>query len=119
VNNWSKRNSSSKLNFFYDRNLDNLIPPSFEGKIYRIIQEALTNITKHSNSKIVNISIFLKNNKKNLEIKIFNNGVKNKLNKEDGVGLLGMIERVNQMNGTIYFKKKNNFEIIIILKIAS
>ena len=119
VNNWSKRNLSSKLNFVYDRNLDNLIPPSFEGQIYRIIQEALTNITKHSISKIVNISILLKNNKKNLEIKIFNNGVKNKLNKKNGVGLLGMIERVNQMNGTIYFKKKNNFEIIIILKIAS
>ena len=119
VNNWSKRNLSSKLNFVYDRNLDNLIPPSFEGQIYRIIQEALTNITKHSISKIVNISILLKNNKKNLEIKIFNNGVKNKLNKENGIGLLGMIERVNQMNGTIYFKKKNNFEIIIILKIAS
>jgi len=119
VNNWSKRNPSSTLNYFYDKNLDNIIPLSFEGQIYRIIQEALTNITKHANSKKVNISIHLKKNKKDLEIKIFNNGVKSKLDKENGVGLLGMIERVNQMNGTIYFKKKNNFEINIILKIAS
>lgn len=119
VNNWSKRNSSSTLNYFYDKNLDNLIPLSFEAQIYRIIQEALTNITKHSKPKKVNISIYLKKNKKDLEIKIFNNGVKNKPEKETGVGLLGMIERVNQMNGTINFKKKNNFEINITLKIVS
>ena len=119
VNNWSKRYPRKTLNYFYDKRLDNLIPVSFEARIYRIIQEALTNIAKHSNPKNVNISLKLKKNKKDLEIKIFNDGVKSKLKNTGGIGLLGMVERVNQMSGTINFKKKNNFEIIIVLKVTS
>ncbi len=119
VNNWSKRYPRKTLNYFYDKRLDNLIPISFEARIYRIIQEALTNIAKHSNPKNVNISLKLKKNKKDLEIKIFNDGVKSKLKNTGGIGLLGMVERVNQMSGTINFKKKNNFEIIIVLKVTS
>ena len=61
VNDWSKRHPKTSLNYFYDKKLDRLIPSSFEGRIYRIIQEALTNITKHSNPKKVNISFKLKN----------------------------------------------------------
>ena len=49
---------------------------------------------------------------------IFNDGIKAKLDKQKGVGLLGMMERVNQMNGTINFRKKDNFEIRIILKVS-
>ena len=119
VNNWSKRYPRKTLNYFYDKRLDNLIPISFEARIYRIIQEALTNIAKHSNPKNVNISLKLKKNMKYLEIKIFNDGVKSKLKNTGGIGLLGMVERVNQMSGTINFKKKNNFEIIIVLKVTS
>jgi two-component system, NarL family, sensor histidine kinase UhpB len=119
VNNWSKRYPRNTLKYFYDKKLDNLIPASFEARIYRIIQEALTNIAKHSNPKNVNISLKLKKNKKDLEIKIFNDGVKSKLQKGSGIGLLGMTERVNQMKGTVNFKRKNNFEIIIVIKVAS
>ena len=116
INDWSKRHPKVSINYSYDKNLDGLIPSAFEGRIYRIIQEALTNITKHSNPKNITISFQLKKNKDLIEIIIFNDGIKTKLDKEKGVGLLGMIERVNQMNGTINFKKKNNFEICIILK---
>ena len=118
VDNFSKRHPKASINYFYDKSLNELIPQSFEGRIYRIIQEALTNISKHSNPKKINISFKFKN-KKELEIRIFNNGVKNKPDKVSGVGLLGMTERVNQMNGKIKFKKKHNFEIIIILKVST
>ena len=118
VNNWSKRYPRKTLKYFYDKELDNLIPVSFEARIYRIIQEALTNIAKHSNPKNIIVSLKLKKNKKDMEIKIFNDGVKSKLEKGNGIGLLGMTERVNQMKGTINFRKKNNFEIIIVLKVT-
>ena len=117
VKNWSKRYPNKPSYFSYDKNLNGLIPPSFEGRIYRIVQEALTNITKHSNPKNINISFQLKKNKKEFAINILNDGIKNKLNKSKGVGLLGIIERVNQMKGKINFKKKENFEIIIVLKV--
>lgn len=118
VDNFSKRHPKALINYFYDKSLNEFIPQSFEGRIYRIIQEALTNITKHSNPKKISISFKFKNMEE-LEIRIFNNGVKNKPDKESGVGLLGMTERVNQMNGKIILKKKHNFEIIINLKVIT
>ena len=94
-----------------------LISPSFEGRIYRIIQEALTNISKHSEPKKVNINLELDSKQKELEIKIFNDGIIQNSNAKNGVGLLGMMERVKQMKGIINFKKKNYFEIHIVLKL--
>ena len=118
INTWSKRYPKVSINYSYDKNLDGLIPSEFEGRIYRIIQEALTNITKHSNPKNITINFQFKKNKNLIEITILNDGIKAKINKQKGFGLLGMIERVNQMNGTINFKKKHNFEIYIILKVS-
>ena len=119
VSSWLKRHPKVSLNYFYDKNLDTLMPSSFEGRIYRIIQEALTNITKHSNPKNIDISLQIKNNRKELEILISNDGINNKVDKKNGVGLLGMTERVNQMNGKINFKKNHKFEIHITLKADS
>ena len=116
VDNWSKRYPSKSSHYFYDKNLNGLIPPSFDGRIYRIVQEALTNITKHSNPKNITISFQLKKNKKEFVINIVNDGIKIKRTKVDGVGLLGMTERVNQMKGLIKFKQKENFEINIVLR---
>jgi two-component system sensor histidine kinase UhpB len=118
INDWSKRYPKVSINYSYDKNLDGLIPSKFEGRIYRIIQEALTNITKHSNPKNITINFQFKKNKNLIEITILNDGIKAKINKQKGFGLLGMMERVNQMNGTINFKKKHNFEIYIILKVS-
>jgi two-component system, NarL family, sensor histidine kinase UhpB len=118
INDWSRRHPKVSINYSYDKNLDGLIPSAFEGRIYRIIQEALTNITKHSNPKNITINFQFKKNKNLIEIIILNDGIKTKLDKQKGFGLSGMIERVNQMNGTINFKKKHNFEICIILKVS-
>lgn len=116
LNDWSKRYPKKSLNYFFDSKLVGLIPKKFEGHIYRIIQEALTNISKHSNAKKIIISLKLSDNKRQLEIKIFNDGVINKKNNRSGVGLLGMIERVKQMDGTINFEKNSFFKIQILLK---
>ena len=56
INDWSRRHPKVSINYSYDKNLDGLIPSAFEGRIYRIIQEALTNITKHSNPKNITIN---------------------------------------------------------------
>ena len=119
IDSWSKRYPKTFVNYFYDKNLNELIPSPFEGHIYRIIQEALTNISKHSNPKKINISLRSNKSKKEIEIKIINDGVKKNFNTKNGIGILGMKERVSQMNGRIIFKKKNNFEIQIILKAKS
>ena len=114
---WSKRHSKVLINYSFDENINELISPSFAGRIYRIIQEALTNISKHSKPKKVLINFELNRVQKELKIKIFNDGVIQNSNNQNGVGLLGMMERVKQMDGIIKFKKKNNFEIHIVVKL--
>jgi len=118
VNSWAKRNPKVNMTYVFDKQLIGLIPRPFEGHIYRIIQEALTNITKHANTKKTNISLSLHKKKNLFEISISNDGLKKQSNANNGIGLLGMRERVNQMGGTIEFKKNHNFEIFITLNIA-
>jgi len=118
VNSWAKRNPKVNMTYVFDKQLVGLIPRPFEGHIYRIIQEALTNITKHANAKKTNISLSLQKKKNLFEISISNDGLKKQSNANNGIGLLGMKERVNQMGGTIEFKKNHNFEIFITLNIA-
>ena len=117
VEGWSKRHPRVLMSYSFDKKIEELISPSFAGHIYRIIQEALTNISKHSKPKKITVNLELKKKETELEIKISNNGVIQNLNKENGVGLLGMIERVRQMKGTIKFKKRNNFEIFITVRL--
>ncbi|MDC0182637.1 hypothetical protein OAJ43_00605 [Nitrosomonadales bacterium] len=116
VESWSKRYPKVLINYAFDKNINEIVPPLMARHIYRIIQEALTNISKHSKPKKIIITLKVKKNNKEIEIKISNNGVFQNSNNQNGVGLLGMMERVKQMDGIIKFKKKNNFEIYIVVK---
>jgi two-component system sensor histidine kinase DegS len=72
--------------------------PNLELSLYRMVQEALTNVLKHSGAKTVQINIYHENSKLVLSIgddgrgfdieKMWQNGVK-----DYGIGLLGMRER--------------------------
>jgi PAS domain S-box-containing protein len=82
-----------------------------ETAIYRIVQEALTNIAKHAQAKEVTISLGKKNAK--LIIKVEDNGkgfiLKTSATGEiysQGVGILGMKERVYNVGGTFHIESK-------------
>ena len=97
-------NVTKKLDTFNKRQIINL---------YRIIQECLTNISKHSDSKKTSISIL--ENKDQLKIMVRNNGIR-KLKKETtGLGLIGMRERVTALNGSFSAKKLKNYFIVTVL----
>jgi signal transduction histidine kinase len=70
--------------------------------LYRIVQEALTNIVKHSKATKVKISLDCRENKLGLEIT--DNGIGFKTtqkNKANSFGLLGMKERVYLLDGVL------------------
>jgi two-component system CheB/CheR fusion protein len=79
--------------------------PETELHIYRIIQEALHNIERHSRAKTVSVNIIQKNS--NLNISVKDNGKGFKLRKEtekklkDRFGLIGMKERAESLGGTL------------------
>lgn len=83
--------------------IDGIFPNESEISIYRIIQESLNNILKHSEATQVNFSI--ERNNRNVIIKIADNGKGFDVNlhnqKQSGFGLLGMQERVKMLGGII------------------
>ena len=116
-------NNSLKIKFSHQ----NLKEVDFENKdiiIYRIFQEALSNIIKHAKANIVDISIIYKSNK--IFIDVRDNGIgfdSKKLNKKGkgfGLGLSLMEERVLLMEGLFKLesipKKGTNIQIEIPVK---
>ncbi|MDQ6814881.1 MAG: PAS domain S-box protein, partial [Bacteroidota bacterium] len=77
-----------------------MFPPRISTALFRIFQEALTNVARHSGATVVTSS--LKNNDNQLILTISDNGVGfdlNKLNNKKTLGILGMQERVVILNG--------------------
>ncbi len=86
-------------------------PTDVELTLYRILQEALANVNRHSGSPVVDVRLGRKPGQVVLSITDKGHGMpprvlagEGKRNREDhqlGVGLLGMRERVRQFGGTL------------------
>lgn len=73
--------------------------------LYRIFQEGLTNIAKHS--KADNVYIFFNTEPKNIKMFIVDNGIGIDIqkNKNKGLGLLGISERLQMIGGSLDISK--------------
>jgi len=85
---------------------------------YRIIQEALANVCKHSQATRVNIVLNVKN--RNLVVAVEDNGIGAKLNKQEGqmhLGIMGMQERASIVGGEIKIttRLKKGFKLNVYL----
>ncbi|MFQ6116262.1 MAG: histidine kinase, partial [bacterium] len=70
--------------------------------LFRILQEALTNVARHSKASSVKINLVEKANKLILRIQDNGRGITTKQISDPGsMGLIGMRERVNFMNGEL------------------
>jgi signal transduction histidine kinase len=82
------------------------LPPSIETALYRIFQEALSNIVKHSGADQVKVTLAQRDGF--FEGEIADNGhgfnpeiIEREVNSPHGLGLLGMQERVAQCGGSM------------------
>ncbi len=99
------KNNEIKIEF--NENLkDRKIEPGLEITIYRIVQEALNNVLKHSKASLVMVSLLIKKNK--IQLIIEDNGqgfdfknLKNGIHTEK-LGLSGINERVSAFNGKFF-----------------
>ena len=91
----------------------NAISETKKTVLYRVLQELLTNIRKHSQASLVAITFSHIGNKLQVECK--DNGVGCKLKKSNG--LLNVENRIRIINGTISFESdiENGFKAIITL----
>lgn len=94
---------SSGLSCTFSRSPNNiLVDARISLVVFRIIQEALTNIARHSGATKVNIKLSMTNGI--LEISVKDNGsgiTQEKIDSNKSFGLIGMKERVNFVNGDV------------------
>ncbi|MGB3642468.1 MAG: ATP-binding protein [Rivularia sp. (in: cyanobacteria)] len=89
----------------FDLQVSQILSPEINLTTYRIIQEALTNISKHSNADLVIIEIKTIDN--SLYLNIQDNGVGfNPKQNTTGFGLQSMRDRANALGGKFYLNSK-------------
>lgn len=83
-------------------------PRDIELALFRVLQEALTNVHRHSGSKVVHVRLSRKGDSVVLEIQDKGRGIPAELLDDSadwvgavGVGLRGMKERMHQLGGTL------------------
>lgn len=110
VDELNERQDDVKITF-NTHNLNERLPSTMEVAIFRIIQEALNNVFKHSESNHTDVKIEKKDKLVLIEIKDDGKGFdfnKDELGKDaEGYGLLGMIERVDLIGGEIKIDSAN------------
>jgi signal transduction histidine kinase len=76
------------------------LPPDVETALYRIVQEALTNVVKHAGADHVSILVTRKPSSVLVVIEDDGRGFDPEQTRAAGLGLLGMNERVELLDGT-------------------
>jgi PAS domain S-box-containing protein len=87
-----------------ERNLPRAIPPRLGLTVYRVVQEALRNVAKHSGTRRAAVSVAGKNGAILLSIQDSGRGFDPSRSKKHGLGLISMEERVRQAGGTFTMK---------------
>lgn len=82
---------------------DSSLSTDMKTELFRIIQESLTNVMRHSQAK--NANVVLREDKDNLHISIRDNGKGfNTEEQKNTLGLIGLRERVQVLNGSLQIK---------------
>jgi len=92
----------NKIEVFSDIDSGLAISPDASLIIFRIMQEALTNIVRHSGATRVDIE--LSKNRDNIDFRISDNGIgiaDNEIKSKKSLGIIGMKERAALLGGTI------------------
>jgi signal transduction histidine kinase len=77
------------------------LPPEVETAIYRIVQEALTNAAKHAEASRVSVLLTRSDGRIKAVIEDDGQGFDADAGLGDGVGLIGMRERIELLDGTL------------------
>src|SRR6266478_798850 len=96
-----EKRSKIKVNLDIPGNFERL-PPELETAIFRVVQECLTNIHRHSGSRVAAIRVTRDGNEVKVEVRDQGKGMPsggNGSHKKVGVGIQGMRERIKQFGG--------------------
>ena len=96
----NKTLSSLSIQFEFEHyNLKERYEERKEVAIYRILQELINNVIKHSGATLVNIQLF--ENQSSLILMVEDNGKGIQQSKTDGIGILNIKNRLNTIKGKV------------------
>jgi signal transduction histidine kinase len=100
--------------------VDDCLPPEFEINFYRIVQETLNNVVKHSNAGTAHVSVT--RGKSNVRLIVEDNGTgfdpRQRVN-AGGLGLSGLSERVRIMGGNCEIVSRPGSGTVVRIEIPS
>ncbi|HEV2521398.1 MAG TPA: sensor histidine kinase [Candidatus Acidoferrales bacterium] len=99
---WQGREVSKRTGMFVEtieENVSDNLPDEHRTCVYRIVQEALNNCSKHAYAK--NVRVVVRQELSHLRVSIEDDGRGFESQRVRGLGLVGMNERVTQLGGTL------------------
>ncbi len=103
---------------FETSNVSDVYDKTVNTAVYRIFQEALTNVTRHANASKVIVKLYEKNSILVLEVADNGKGIlETEKNNTQSLGITGMKERAFMINGTFSIKKRKEGGTILRLSV--
>jgi signal transduction histidine kinase len=96
---------------------DGRLPSELETAIYRIVQEALTNVVKHADARHVSVVIQEKTDTVSVVIEDDGRGFEPAHARAEGLGLVGMRERAGLLGGTLTIESARGAGTTIALEV--
>ncbi len=93
----------------YKSSFDGRLPDETETHLFRIVQEALTNVARHSGATHVNIELAPSGNRVHLTVKDDGHGFNG--TRSTGLGLVGMRARAQNLGGELAITSKNGVTV--------
>jgi len=108
VSEWQRRHPTLKIELNYDEAVD-WLNEEVAIHVYRIVQECLTNVVRHSEATeaMVMVRRYSIKGQNQVVIRVEDNGIGGSTEGE-GFGVLGMRERVESMGGQFVFESNGN-----------
>jgi signal transduction histidine kinase len=104
-----------------DSELDGRLPPEAEVAVYRIVQEALTNVARHSGARSCDVAVMRSDGLLQLTIEDDGRGIGSMparlLEVRRGLGLIGMRERAQALGGTFSIENRANGGTRILVRL--
>jgi signal transduction histidine kinase len=95
------------------------LPGEVETALYRVVQESLTNIVKHANARRVSVSVARRDSMVAAVIEDDGAGFDLRKVGDDGIGLLGMRERLALIDGRLEIESRPGAGTTIVAEVPS